>query len=140
MRRSLSYWLVIRDCTGPVEALVVVDEERGETLAVFCFREEAELFASMEAPGPGWCAREFSAGELISLLYGLCAHARAVSLDPLPRTLSSGCSPAAFGKREFVGLLIERQKVWLALNDGFRREYGDVTGSLKYEAGTTQVQ
>ena len=105
MRRALSYWLVARRKTGPLEMLVVADVERGNTLPVFCSRKGAEVFACLEAPDPGWCARECSAGELVSLLYGLCSSTRTILVDPPPRTRRDGCSPRTFGKKEFIGLL-----------------------------------
>jgi hypothetical protein len=37
--------------------------------------------------GGGWHARESAAGELTSILYGLCASVKKVALDPLPEML-----------------------------------------------------
>lgn len=102
--KALPYWLVAKRKTGPLEALVVADVGRGKTLPVFCSRRGAEVFASLEAPDPGWCARECSAGELVSLLYGLCSSTRTILVDPPPRSCRAP-SPRAFGKREFVDLL-----------------------------------
>src|SRR3712207_7841170 len=42
-------------------------------------------FLRLGTLGTGWQARETSAGELISLLYGPCAGIERVALDPLPR-------------------------------------------------------
>lgn len=70
-----------------------------EALAVFNFREEAELFVGLEelAPG-GWAVRETSRGELASALCGPCAGVGGVALDPLPR--------AAVADEAVLGLLI----------------------------------
>lgn len=55
-----------------------------ETLPIFSHEEEAEIFLWLGAPGAGWRARETTAGELVSLLYGPCADVGKVALDPLP--------------------------------------------------------
>jgi len=59
-----------------------------EALVVFGYEEEAELFLWLEVANQGWRTRESSAGELISVLYGLCNGVEKVVLDPLPRLLA----------------------------------------------------
>ena len=57
----------------------------GQALPVFSGEDEADLFAWLGgALEEGWWARETSVGELISTLYGPCAHVRGVALDPSP--------------------------------------------------------
>jgi hypothetical protein len=56
-----------------------------EALPVFSFKEELETFLRLWEVGfDCWQARESTAGELISVLYGPCAQVRRVLLDPLP--------------------------------------------------------
>ncbi len=70
-----------------MEALTI---ERGgeETLPVFSFREEAEMFLELGGFGGGWRVRGSCAGEVVSILCGPCANVREVALDPLPEMLS----------------------------------------------------
>ena len=103
MGRSSPYWLIASRATGPIEGLLV-DGGRGKALPVFCSREKAEAYA--ETAGPGWCARECSAGELVSLLCGPCSGARVVLVDPPARISPAGRPPRAFGRRELMGLLV----------------------------------
>ncbi len=71
------YWLIVKHENGRIK-LLTVDSDGEESLPVFSFDEEAETFLSLRAPGTGWRIRETTAGELISLLYGLCSSLRKV--------------------------------------------------------------
>ena len=77
------FWLIAKHENGQVEMLTIDTGGEG-TLPVFSFAEEAEAFLSLGAPGTGWQAKETTAGELVSVLYGPCVGARRVALDPLP--------------------------------------------------------
>ncbi len=67
-----------------MEALTLEPSGRGKALAVFGHREEAELFLRLEGLEDRWRVRESAAGEIVSLLFGPCAGASGVALDPLP--------------------------------------------------------
>jgi hypothetical protein len=54
------------------------------SLPVFSHEEEAEMFLDLGGAGNGWRTRESSAGEIVSLLFGLCSRAGSVALDPSP--------------------------------------------------------
>lgn len=69
-----------------MEVLIISLSGGEKALPVFSFREEAELFHGLGALGRGWQVRGSGAGELVSVLYGLCAGVRRVALDPLPQT------------------------------------------------------
>lgn len=59
--------------------------DSGRALPVFSGEDEADLFAWLGgAFEDDWRARETSVGEMISTLYGSCAHVRVVALDPSP--------------------------------------------------------
>ena len=55
-----------------------------EALAVFGFEEEAEMYLRLRGLEVGWWVRETTRGELVSILYGPCAHVGRVTLDPPP--------------------------------------------------------
>jgi hypothetical protein len=83
-----SYWLIAKNENGGMEVSTVRLPGGEEALAVFGHEEEAELFLWLEVSSHGWRTRESSAGELISILYGLCNGVEKVVLDPLPRLLA----------------------------------------------------
>jgi hypothetical protein len=91
VRRTFpTYWLIAKNENGRVEVLVdALAGSEEEALLVFSHEEEADLFLSLsEAGDDGWRARESTAGELVSVLYGPCAGAKGVVLDPLPEMVA----------------------------------------------------
>src|SRR5829696_3111893 len=81
------YWLICRNENGPLEVLTSGLSGGEEALPVFSHEEEAEMFLWLGGLGDGWQARESAAGELTSILCGLCAGVKKVVLDPLPKML-----------------------------------------------------
>lgn len=76
-------WLIAKHENSRMAVLTV--DRGGETLPVFSYKEEAEAYLWLAGPAEaGWRARKTTAGELISVLYGPCAGAKEVALDPLP--------------------------------------------------------
>jgi hypothetical protein len=86
---SWPQWLVVRDEAGRWDPLCVEDEG-GRVLPVFSHKEEAELFLYLAGYDGGWRVRESSAGEVVSVLYGLCADVNSVALDLLPGMIDDG--------------------------------------------------
>jgi hypothetical protein len=89
-RKYPRWWLIAKTENGRVEFLTTraQNEDGGETLPVFGYDEEAEMFLWLEVSSHGWRTRESSAGELISVLYGPCKGVEKVVLDPLPQLLA----------------------------------------------------
>lgn len=81
-RRPL--WLITNHENGRMGVLTLDPGSETEALPVFSFEEEAEMFLRLGTPGPGWRTRKATTGEFVSLLYGLCAGVKRVTLDPLP--------------------------------------------------------
>jgi hypothetical protein len=81
-----------------------------EAMPVFSHEEEAELFLRLWKAGfDGWQARESSAGELISVLYGPCASVERVALDPLPEMLlERTVGLVSLSRKRFVDLVLIR--------------------------------
>jgi hypothetical protein len=72
-------------------------------LPVFSGEGEAHLFAWLGgAFEDGWRAREASVGELISTLYGPCAHVRAVALDPSPEMTGETIGLVSMSPKKFL--------------------------------------
>lgn len=88
---------------GKIGVLTEDPDGRGEGLPVFRFREEAEMFLWLRGLGGGWEVRETTAGELVSLLYGPCAHVGRVIFDPQPRIGAGGnVEPESVDRKRFV--------------------------------------
>jgi hypothetical protein len=88
------HWLIVKDRTSGMDMLTIDLGSGEESLAVFGFEEEAQMFLELRpaATGEGWRVRRTSAGELVSVLYGPCSGAQRVVLDPLPGVLDRGKS------------------------------------------------
>src|SRR5215217_7665470 len=81
------YWVIARDAKdgfGQPDLLTVDLDGTGETLPVFSFEEEAEMFLWLQRTEDGQKVREITPGQLVSILYGPCADVGKVMLDPLP--------------------------------------------------------
>jgi len=76
-------WLIASTTDGKTDVLFLDDGGR-RVLPVFSFREEAEMYARLQLGTPRWRPRMYSAGEIVSLLYGPLADVASVALDPLP--------------------------------------------------------
>jgi len=90
-RRGPRWWLLVKTERGRVEFLTTVASvtNSGETLPVFGYEEEAEMFLHLSGYGDGgWSARESSSGEIVSVLCGPCSGVDGVALDPLPQIVT----------------------------------------------------
>jgi hypothetical protein len=108
-RRRPRWWLIAKTENGRVEFLTTArEEDGGETLPVFGYEEEAEMFLHLGGYGDdGWSARESSIGEIVSVLCGPCSGAEGVSLDPLPGMVGDGTLCLVRMRREiFLGRIL----------------------------------
>lgn len=82
-----SLWLITKRVNGRMEVLTLHCEK---TLPVFSHKEEAQMFLrfSRDVAEEGWRVTESGAGELVSVLYGLCRKVEEVALDPLPEMVA----------------------------------------------------
>jgi hypothetical protein len=80
--RRNPYWLIAKRRCGRLEVLTTSLADGREVLPVFSFEEEAALFLRRGVRG-SWRVRLTEAGELVSLLYGLCHRVELVALDPI---------------------------------------------------------
>ncbi len=105
-----AYWLLVRNENGPLEVLITGHTAGEEALPVFSYEEEAEMFLWLGQGGfDGWHARESTAGELTSILYGLCASVKKVALDPLPEMFDEKTVGLVSLKRErFLDVVLGR--------------------------------
>jgi hypothetical protein len=108
-RRRLRWWLIAKTENGRVEFLTTArEEDGGETLPVFGYEEEAEMFLHLGGYGDdGWSARESSIGEIVSVLCGPCSGVKGVTLDPLPGMVDDGTLCLVWlGRERFLDQLL----------------------------------
>jgi len=90
-RRRPRWWLIAKTENGGVEFLTTArEEDGGETLPVFGYEEETEMFLHLGGYGDSWSVRESSPGEIVSVLCGPCSGVEGVALDPLPGMVDDG--------------------------------------------------
>jgi len=100
-------WLIASTADGRTDVLSLDDGGR-RVLPVFSFLEEAEMFARLQIGSPYWRPRMYSAGEIVSLLYGPLADVASVALDPLPEVCDrTALRLLCVGRRTFVRSLLE---------------------------------
>jgi hypothetical protein len=106
----VSYWLIAERQDNRIEVLTLHTDGTQETLPVFSSEEEAKIFLRFGGVTGRWRARESSAGELVSVLYGPCAGVRKVALDPSPEMVNEGTVGLVSLLREsFLGLIMVRR-------------------------------
>jgi hypothetical protein len=91
-RAARPHWLITRYDHSKLNALTISLNGDRKALAIFGFEEEAEMFLHLRRPAleEGWSVRQTSAGELVSVLYGPCADAKKVVIDPVPGVARKG--------------------------------------------------
>jgi hypothetical protein len=104
------YSLIVRSDGDWIEAYTDTTAIEEEFLAVFSFREEAEMYLHLclEMLGHDWKILEISNEELAWILCGPCREVKVIVLDPLPEA----CCGALNGL-----LSVRREKFVLALLD-----------------------
>lgn len=117
-QRPTPYWLIVKYEINRMDVLTSHLVGGEEALPVFSFKEEAGMFFEHLALGNRWQVRETTAGELISILFGPCASADRVALDPLPEIdVEMLIYLASMQREDFVEFLMGKQKLWLSVKE-----------------------
>ncbi len=105
-RPGSRWWLLSKRGVCRTEVLTMsCDGVRA--LPVFSGEGEADLFAWLGgAFEQDWRARESSVGELISTLYGPCAHVRGVALDPSPQMTVETIGLISMSPKRFLDWIV----------------------------------
>ena len=108
VRRS-PYWLLVKRRQGRLEVLTTALTDGRKVLPVFSFEGEADLFLRLGIPG-SWRVRQTEAGELVSLLCGLCNKVELVALDPMSDVENNLMDRLVSLERErFMDVLLRRE-------------------------------
>ena len=103
-----AYWLIAKQETGASAPLTVSLPDGGETLPVFSFEEEAQMFLWFVENGDEWLAFEVSGDELISMLFGPRAVAENVALDPSPEIVAEmAVGLVTLSRERFVDRIVD---------------------------------
>ena len=106
------YLITRREPTGFAAPYTFFRNGEG-VVPVFCSEGAARRYLGSLAPEDGWHVREFSPGELVSLLFAVHERVAWVLPDPLPDPLA-GRTPAnddrlpTVGRDEFIAQLVRR--------------------------------
>jgi hypothetical protein len=107
--RRRPYWLLASVRRDRLEVLTTSLADGRRVLPVFSFEEEAKLYLRLGIRG-GWRVRQTGAGELVSLLCGLCNEVEVVALDPMSDVETDIMDRLVGLKRErFVDVLLRRE-------------------------------
>jgi hypothetical protein len=108
VRRS-PYWLLAKHRCGRLEVLITGLADGRRVLPVFSFEEEASLYLRHGTRG-SWQVRQTRAGELASLLCGLCSKVELVALDPISDVETDAMNTLVNLERErFMDFLLRRE-------------------------------
>jgi hypothetical protein len=108
VRRS-SYWLLAKRRRGRLEVLTTSLADGRAVLPVFSFEEEASLYLR-HGTRDSWQVRQTRAGELASLLFGLCSKVELVALDPISDVETDAMNTLVNLERErFMDFLLRRE-------------------------------
>ena len=106
-RSGLVHYVIARRETTGFEVPHTFFHLGKEVLPVFSSAEAATRFLSCQVLGEGWYVRQFSTGELVSLLFGLYGRKGRVLPNPLPTALSDENARASLVSRDhFIESLI----------------------------------
>jgi len=85
----------------------ILSDSGEEILPVFSSVKAAQEFLYLSSLRKGWYVREFSGGELVSMLFAFHARAKGILLDPQPGTLSGDVAVPVVGRNAFVSSLLD---------------------------------
>jgi hypothetical protein len=81
-----------------------------EVLPVFSSEEAARGFLSLSSLGKGWYVRDFSGGELVSVIFAFHTGMNGILLDPQPAALSGNVMVSQVGRHAFVSSLLDPRR------------------------------
>lgn len=100
------YYLIARYGKKGLEFPSIFLSSGEEVLTAFSSIRAGQEFLVHADLGEGWCVREFSCGELVSMICALCAGIKRVLLDPLPGSLSAEAPVSLMWRDSFMNALI----------------------------------
>ena len=121
---------------GRIEVLTL---DGKKTLPVFSSEDEAQMFLRLEGVADGWQVSESRGGELVSMLFGLCAGVKEVALDPLPEMVADRTvGLVSLDRKRFIRSLLARRRFCEPDRGSSPREVGRSREAYPITANTVQ--
>jgi hypothetical protein len=105
----LAHYLIVGHSSKGLELPHSCSDIGREALPVFSSEEAAREFLSLSSLGNEWYVREFSRGELVSVLCAYRKQIKGVLLDPQPGAVSGDVMVSRVRWDAFVSSLVESQ-------------------------------
>jgi hypothetical protein len=105
----LQHYLIVGHGSKGLELPHLCSDFGGEVLPVFSSEEAAREFLSLSSLGKEWYVREFSGGELVSVLFAFHKEMKGVLLDPQPGAISGDVMVSRVRWDAFASSLVETQ-------------------------------
>jgi hypothetical protein len=106
----VQHYLIVGHSSKGLELPHIFLASGEEVLPVFSSEEAAREFLSLSSLGKGWDVRDFSRGELVSVIYAFHTEMKGILLDPQPAALSGNVMVSLVGRHAFVSSLLEPRR------------------------------
>ena len=103
----VQYFLIVGHSNKGLELPRIFSASGEEVLPVFFSEEAAREFLSLSSLGKGWYVRDFSGGELVSVIFAFHTSVKGVLLDPQPGLLSVDVMVSLVGLNAFMSSVLE---------------------------------
>ena len=113
----VQHYLIVGHSSKGLELPHIFLASGKEVLPVFSSEEAAREFLTLSSLGKGWYVRDFSGGELVSVIFAFHTGMKAILLDPQPGVLSGDVLASLVGLNAFMSSVLET------------RSYSPTTGS-----------
>jgi hypothetical protein len=104
---SVQHYLIVRHGSKGLELPDILSDSGEAIWPVFSSEEAAREFLSLSSLGKGWYVRDFSGGELVSVIFAFHAGMEGVLLDPHPGVLSGDPAVPHVGRNAFMSSLLD---------------------------------
>ncbi len=103
----VQHYLIVGHTSKGLELPHIFSASGEEVLPVFSSEEAAREFLSLSSLGKGWYVRDFSGGELVSVIFAFHTSVKGVLLDSQPGVLSDDVMVSLVGLNAFMSSVLE---------------------------------
>jgi hypothetical protein len=103
----VQHYLIVGHSSKGLDLPHIFSASGEEVLPVFSSEEAAREFLSLSSLGKGWYVRDFSGGELVSVIFAFHTSVKGVLLDPQPGLLSVDVMVSLVGLNAFMSSVLE---------------------------------
>ncbi len=105
--KPVQHYLIVGHSSKGLELPHIFSASGEGVLPVFSSEEAAREFHSLSSLGKGWYVRDFSGGELVSVIFAFHTSVKGVLLDPQPGVLSGDVMESLVGLNAFMSSVLE---------------------------------